>query len=89
MVAGENRTGNGAKNPEEDEVPHPRFCVSADSKRVKVVCFDTVLQVFITKGLGGFWGRSRKCLFAARQGESVEPSTANGSTLSLLCQYIY
>src|SRR6267154_1297799 len=47
-------TGGTAERDDESwrrnrDTPSPRFCVSAEYKGFKVICFDTHLQVFILK----------------------------------------
>ena len=40
--------------------PSPSFCVSAEYKGFKVICFDTHLQVLIVKGIGELCSEVRK-----------------------------
>jgi len=50
--------------------PSPRFCVSAEYKGFKVICFDTHLQVFILKVVSGSTKNGR--FRARRELESAE-----------------
>jgi len=49
--------------------PSPGFCVSVDSKRDEVVCFDTVTQVLILKG---FSSESRRAAERRKRGQVKE-----------------
>ena len=71
--------------------PSPRFCVSAEYKGFKVICFDTHLQVFILKVVSG--GSKNGRFRARREWEAaegrergVERITRNGSAWRLSSQ---
>jgi len=89
-------TGGTAEMDDESErrnrdTPSPRFCVSAEYKGFKVICFDTHLQVFILKvvSVGSKNGRfrTRRELESAEGRErGVERITRNVSAWRLSSQ---